>query len=308
MRRRFVALVTLVGFGALSFVMLKLAFWLSDLRNQRHGVVIASKAFTESWVLAELYAQAIERWTDLPVERRFHLGGTLICFHALQNGGVDLYPEYSGTAWLAILKRAPLNDDRAMWTELKRSFRQRYDLEWLSPQPFNSTWALALDQGKATKLGIAQISDLKAHPELRLGLVPEFLARRDGYPGLRSRYGLGFLNAPKSLDPGLMFRSLKAGAVDVVSVNATDARVGRFGLRLLKDDRAFFPTYQIAPLVRRAILEEHPEIRAALARLDGAIDDDTMRALNAEVDVRGAPVARVVSRFLDRCCKAAPRP
>jgi osmoprotectant transport system permease protein len=260
---------------------------------------IGSKNFTEQLILAEMMAQRIEESTGLRVERVFNLGGTMICHEALVEGEIDLYAEYTGTALTAILKsetRPP--DPGGVYALVRGRYRELFGLSWLGPFGFNNTYALAVRRGDAERHGWKTVSDLKRQaPSLRAGFTSEFSGRPDGYPGFREAYGFGF-GAVSDLDPALMYDAVKAGQVDVISAFSTDSRIPGYGLAVLEDDRAFFPPYYSAPVVRGEVLESHPEIKEALSSLEGILDEETMQALNYEVDRKRRKVDKVVDRFL----------
>ncbi|MFQ5528121.1 MAG: glycine betaine ABC transporter substrate-binding protein [Thermoanaerobaculia bacterium] len=257
--------------------------WASSAAGER-TVRIGSKNFTEQLLLGELMAQLIEANTDLRVERRFNLGGTMICHGALASGEIDLYAEYTGTALTAILEQPVIADpDRAHET-VTREYRERFSAEWLRPFGFNNTYAITVRGSDATGRKLQTISDLAAvSGTLRAAFPSEFGERPDGYPGLRRAYGLEFREV-RDVDPGLMYQAIASGEVDVISAFATDGRIAAFDLQPLEDDRGFFPPYQAAPVVRTELLQAHPGLREVLDLLAGHLDDTTMQRLNFEVD------------------------
>ena len=267
-------------------------------RDADDVIVVGSKNFSESWILAEIYAQRIEKTTDLRVKRRHALGSTQICMAAITGGELDLYPEYTGTGLRAILQAAMPTDGASVLDVVRRRFHDEYDLTWGEPMAFDNTYALAMPRAKARALGVSTISDLVAHPELVGGFATEFMARADGYPGLRTHYGLSPTTEPRAMEAGLMYQAADAGEVDVISAYATDARVDKFDLVLLEDDRGFFPPYRAAPLWRGALLRARPELVEALAPLAGRIDDTQMRRLNAQVDIERRDPADVAAQWL----------
>ena len=259
------------------------------------AVKIGSKNFTEQEILGELVAQLIERHTELQVERRFGLGGTGVCHAALAAGELDIYVEYTGTALLDVLSHEVRADADGVFRVVSRAYRDRFDLVWLPPIGFNNTYAIAVRSADAEKRGWQTISDLtEAAGGLSAGFTAEFMERPDGYPGLRRVYRLDFARTA-DLDPGLMYKALADGQVDVICAFATDGRIAAYNLRTLGDDLAFFPPYDAAPVIRGPLLREHPEIRDALVTLAGTINDETMRRLNYAADElkeRPAVVAR----------------
>jgi len=248
-------------------------------------IVIAGKNFTEQDILVYLMADIIEAKTDLKVETKPYLGGTLVVAQALDRGDVDIYPEYTGTALVTILEEPSMNDSQAVYDLVKQRYQAEKDLVWLEPFGFNNTYTLAMRESQANELGIETFSDLQKHaPDLTLGATQEFLERDDGYKGLQEVYNMNFKET-KGMDPGLTYAAVKDGATDVNDAFSTDGRIVAFDLKVLKDDKNFFPPYYAAPVVRQDTLDAHPEIADALNLLAGKIDDTTMSELNAKVDL-----------------------
>jgi len=262
-------------------------------------VVVGSKSFTESRLLSEMLVALLEEHTELEVEHRPDLGGTLVCFTALETGAIDVYPEYTGTGWAVILERAQRSSDPLQtFLTVQADFRARWDLEWLQPLGPNNTYAMAMREERAEELGIRTLSDAARHaPELHGGFSLEFLEREDGYPGLTAFYGLELASA-RGMEHGLVYQAVAAGEVDLIDAYSTDAKLLRYGLRVLEDDRAFFPPYDVAPLARGATLRAHPEISDALERLAFRITDQRMTELNHAVEEERRGFAEVAREFL----------
>jgi glycine betaine/choline ABC-type transport system substrate-binding protein len=259
---------------------------------------IGSKNFTEQFILAELMAQLIETHTDLSVERRFNLGGTMICHGALAAGEIDLYPEYTGTGLMAILDRDLLTDPDRVFEVVRGEYRERFDLEWLKPFGFNNTYAATVRSDAASERKWGTISDLAPHCDsLRAGVTSEFAERPDGYPGLCEAYGLTF-ESTLDFEPALMYQAVAAGEVDVIFAFATDGRIAAYDLQPLVDDKRFFPPYHAAPVVREEVLAAHPDLETVLNRLADKLDDGTMQRLNYEVDEKKRRPSRVAYEFL----------
>jgi glycine betaine/choline ABC-type transport system substrate-binding protein len=249
-------------------------------------IVVGSKNFTESDLLAELVAQQIERRTGLVVERRLHLGGTIVCHEAITAGKIDLYVEYTGTAYTNILRLPPIADPDSVFRVVAAEYRRRFELTWTAPFGFNNTFAILVRRADAERYQLRTISDLaRVAPQWRAAFGYEFLDRADGFPGLARTYGLRFAAPPAGMDLGLTYRALAEGKVDVIAGNSTDGLVAALDLVMLADDRRYFPPYQAAPVVRNAALERHEGLAQALAELGGTISDDEMRRLNALADV-----------------------
>ncbi|MFN2567239.1 MAG: glycine betaine ABC transporter substrate-binding protein [Gemmatimonadaceae bacterium] len=263
----------------------------------RRRVVVASKPFGESYLLAELFAQLLEA-RGVPVERRPGLGATEVAFGALRAGAIDVYPEYTGTGLLVILRERPQSDPLAVFATVQRAFDERFGVRWLPPLGFENTYAIAVRRETARRFGLRTLSDLAGvAPRLTAGLTPDFIGRPDGLPGLRRAYGMRFGDV-RPLAQALKYRALASGGVDVVDGYSTDGLIARYDLVVLEDDRRFFPPYEAAALVGARLRREDPVAIAALSELSGRIDVRTMRELNARVEVRGDPVAGVAAAAL----------
>ena len=262
-------------------------------------VVVASKPFGESYLLAEMFAQLLERH-GLRVDRRPGLGATEIAFAALRTGEIDVYPEYTGTGLLAILGEQPRSDPDEVFARVSREFDRRFDVRWLPPLGFSNSYAIAVRRETADALDLATLSDLaRASPRLVAGFTPDFIGRPDGLPGLERAYGMR-PRAVRALLPAVKYQALAEGGVDVIDGYETDGFIARYDLVVLEDDRTFFPAYDAAALVSRRLTTERPEAIAALTLLSGRLTVDRMRALNARIEVAGEPIARVArSALLD---------
>jgi len=265
---------------------------------------IGSKNFTEQVLLGELAALALER-AGVPVDRRLDLGGTFVCHRALAAGELDLYPEYTGTAYTAILAHPPVSDPAAVRGAVEREYPPRFHAVWAPPLGFENTFALVMRRAQAAELLIASISDLaRRGTGLRPGFGYEFLERADGFTGLAKTYGLRFAQRPAEMDLGLLYAALDQRKVDVVAGNSTDGLIAAMDLVVLRDDRRYFPPYDAAFVVRDAAWS-NPRVRGALERLAGAISPDAMRAMNAAVDRDRRRPSDVAREFLDG---ARPKP
>jgi osmoprotectant transport system permease protein len=253
-------------------------------------LVVGSKRFTESYILGEIVRQTLQA-QGISAEHRQGLGNTGILEQALASGAVDVYPEYTGTIVRELLKR-PQSQGNPSLAELNEWLAPR-GLKAAVPLGFNNTYALAMLESRAAELGISRISDL-LQPKvraLRLGLSHEFMERGDGWPALSAAYKLALTTAP-GLDHGLAYEAIRAGKVDLIDIYSTDAKVGRYQLRVLQDDLGFFPKYD-AVLLMRAAVDVRP-----LARLEGRIDANAMIAMNAQVELDGLSFAEVAKGFL----------
>jgi osmoprotectant transport system permease protein len=264
--------------------------------NER--IRVGSKHFSEQLILGELISQVIERSCHLKVDRRFNLGGTMICHGALVNNEIDIYPEYTGTSLAAILKKRSLPDRTAVLRTVSDEYKKKFDVTWLPTFGFNNTWALITSPKDQLLKDVRRISDLKSiAPNLQVGLTAEFAERPDGYPGLVKVYDIHF-GRVKDLDPNLAYSAVAGGELDLAAGNSTDGRIKAFGLEALADDRKFFPPYEAAPVIRNDVLAKHPEINMAFKTISGTIDDSTMQRLNYEVDGLKRSPSAVVQDFL----------
>ncbi len=255
-------------------------------------VVVASKPFGESYLLAEMFAQLLEA-RGIPVQRRLGLGATEIAFAALRTGAIDVYPEYTGTGLVAILHEAPTGDRAAVYRTVAAQFRRRWDLRWLPPLGFENTYAIAVRRATADSLHLATLSDLaRAAPRLRAGLSPDFIGRDDGLPGLARAYGIHFATV-RALLPAVKYQALATRGVDVIDGYSTDGLIARYDLVVLRDDRGFFPPYEAAPLASGTLARREPAAIAALDELAGRLDAGTMRHLNERMEVDGDAAAAV---------------
>lgn len=252
---------------------------------------VGSKRFTESYVLGEILTAAANAAQPGQAVHRRGLGNTAILFEALKAGSIDVYPEYLGTISQEILRHAgpvPLEQVRQELAAL--------GLGAAVPLGFNNSYALAMSEDQARKLGIARLSDLARHPTLRLGLSHEFIGRLDGWPGLAQRYRLA--NQPRSLDHGIAYDALAARQIDVMDIYTTDARIQRMGLRVLEDDLGYFPRYDALLLYRLDAPGRFPVAWHALERLEGSISQQRMIALNAAVELEGRSFDQAAQDFL----------
>lgn len=265
------------------------------LRAQNHSdrpVVVASKPFGESFLLAEMFAQLLEA-NGIRVERRPGLGATEVAFAALRANAIDVYPEYTGTGLIAILRDSTPSDWRNAFDKVSREFTGRYGVRWLAPLGFENTYAIAVTRATADKYQLHTLSDLsRAAPSMIAGLTPDFIGRVDGLPGLQRKYGMKFAGV-RPLSQALKYQALAGGSVGVIDGYSTDGLIKKYDLAVLTDDLHAFPPYEAAALVGPRLAATRPDAIAALSQLSGRLDVTTMRALNARVEVDHEPIAKV---------------
>ena len=253
---------------------------------------VGSKRFTESYILGEIIAQTAKGPGTTAAVHQRGLGNTAILLNALESRSIDVYPEYTGTIAREILKLP----DVPPLAELNARLAPR-GLAVAVPLGFNNSYALAVRSSDARDKGLARLSDLRQHPELRLGLSQEFLGRADGWPNLQRAYKLGF-PPPKGLDHGLAYEAIAGGQVDVIDIYTTDAKLDKYRLTVLADDFGFFPRYDAVLLYRADVPARFPGAWAALAQLEGSLDDAAMRRLNAAAELEGKDIAAIASAWL----------
>jgi osmoprotectant transport system substrate-binding protein len=260
-------------------------------------VRVGSKNFTEQLILGEIVAQHLEHRLGGRVSRRLDLGGTLLAHQALVGGEIDVLPEYTGTALTSVLKRQP-EKDPARVLALVRAAYAKWGLEWLPPLGFENTFAMTVRRAEAESRHTSTLTQAAASGTWRLGAGYEFAQRPDGLPGLLHTYGLHLAGMPKTMDLGLLYQALMKNQVDMVAANSTDGLLSVLPVRILEDDRHYFPPYECALVVREAAEREFPGLRAALAELSGRISSATMRRLNYELDGRHRPAREIARNFL----------
>lgn len=261
-------------------------------------IVVGSKNFTEQIILGEVVAQAIERETDLTVDRRLNLGGTLICDRALLTGDIDVYVEYTGTALTAVFNQ-PLGTSRENVTTTVRDLYARSGRALLAPLGFDNTFAMLVRGADARARGLRTIDDAaREAPGWRAAFGYEFLDRPDGYAGLARAYGIRLAEAPRSMDLSLTYRALASGQVDLIAGDATSGLIRALDLVVLEDTRQYFPPYDAVPVARAETLLRHPDVRRAIDRLGGRITAAHMREMNYRVEALRQAPADVARAFL----------
>ena len=261
-------------------------------------VKVGSKNFTEQYVLAEIYAAALEN-AGIKVERKINLGGTLIAHQALVTGEIDLYPEYTGTALISVVKGKVQSDPDAVYKEVKDFYETNFKVTWLKPDAINNGYALLVRPETAAAHNLKTLSDLgKVASTLVLGAGPEFSERADGLPGLKATYGAVFKEFKQFAKLGLRYDALAAKQIEVANGFATDWQIADGKLVALDDDKRLFPPYYVAPVIRQDTLAANPQIAATLDALSPLLDNDTMRKLNARVEKDREEPKDVAKAFL----------
>ncbi|RGE18532.1 glycine betaine ABC transporter substrate-binding protein [Leucobacter sp. wl10] len=261
-------------------------------------ITVGSKDFSENIVLAEMFSALLEEG-GYDVRESLNLGGTQVVFAAMESGKVDIYPEYTGTGLTTQLAEEPLFDADEVYAAVKEGFAEKWDIRWLEPYKINNTWCLAVTQEASEEYGIESISDLAANNgKLRMALTQEFIAREDGLPGLSAKYGGLKFASEQAFAIGLGYQAIANGDADGGVCFRTDGQIAAQDLVVLDDDKSYWPPYYVAPIVRGEVLDAHPDIADLLAPLEDALDEETMRELNWQVDGDKQDPEKVAKEFL----------
>ena len=265
---------------------------------QARPIVVASKPFAESYVLAEVFAQLLEARGHV-VDRRLGLGTTEVALQALARSEIDVYPEYTGTGLAAVLAESSSGGSAAVFRRVSDAFLARWGARWLPPLGFANNYAVAMRRGAADSLGVRTLSGLaRIAPRLSAGFSPDFAGRADGLLGLTEAYdGMEFRDV-RNLLQAVKYQALAEGEVDVIDAYSTDGAVARYDLAVMTDDLGFFPPYDAAPLASRRFYEERPEATLLLSRLAGRIDEAVMRRANERVELAGVTPAQAARELL----------
>jgi len=265
---------------------------------EEKSMTIGSKDFTEQYIVAEMYAQVLEQQGYI-VERKLGLGGTPVAQAAMESGDIDMYPEYTGTGLLTVLKEPLETDPQTVYEIVAAGYLEQFDFIWLDPAPMNNTQALAVPRTLAEERGMFTISDMVAQAEDLIMVGPaEFPEREDGLPGLMENYGEFTLEDYKPVEKGLRYQAVQDGQADVVVAFGTDGEIAAYDLVVLEDDAGMFPPYQVAPVIRAELLEADPAIADTLNAVTVLLTNETMQRLNYEVSGEGREPAEVAEEFL----------
>ncbi|GAC1654076.1 MAG: hypothetical protein NVS9B15_14730 [Acidobacteriaceae bacterium] len=263
-------------------------------------VTVGCKNFTEQLILGEVIAQHLRRRLERRVDGRFYLAGSYICQQAMLAGRIDTYVEYTGTALAAILKESTAARSGVL-AHVRAEYARRFGLEVFPSLGFDNSFAIAMRGDDARRLEVSKLSELgRVSRQLRMGVGYEFLDRIDGYKGMSAKYGLTFAEAPQVMDLGLIYRALLSRQVDVVAGSNTDGQIAALNLRVLEDDREFFPPYEAVPIMRSETLQRVEGLREAMSELSGKISVEAMRAMNLEADGKKRDAGEIASEFLHK--------
>lgn len=274
---------------------------LSGCESKKDTIHIATKPMSEQFILGEMLALLIEENSDLHVKITKGVGGGTSNIHpAMVKGDFDLYPEYTGTGWLVILKKDTLLPPDQFFSELQKEYSREYGLKWVAPYGFNNAYSLAVSNEMAKKYNLKTFSDLALYPALfTFGAEYDFYEINDGYADLCAYYNLKF-KKNLDMDIGLKYEAMKSGKIDVINIFTTDGQLSHANLTVLKDDKHFFPSYYCATIVREETLKEHPELERILEKMNGILTDQEMADMNYKVDVEHRTEREVAVEFLKK--------
>lgn len=262
-------------------------------------IAIGGKKYTEQIILVHILEQLLSDRTDLNIVNKGDLGATNVLHQAMLDKDIDMYVEYTGTAYAIFLdEELDTTDPQIIYDRVQDYYNKEFDMTWLEPFGFNNTYAITVRSEVAEELGLEKISDLKEYaPDFILGSDFDFLERDDGIVNFNKAYGLTWKDNI-GMDPGLMYSAIKEGRVDAIVAYATDGRISRYNLKILEDDLAFFPPYYAAPVVNNDTLEKFPEIADILNELAPHLTMEKMSELNSRVDIDNEPESKVAHDFL----------
>jgi len=252
-------------------------------------------------ILGEIIAQHLENRLHLPVERKLNLGGTLLAHQALLSKEIDLYPEYTGTAFTNVLKHGGVTDPVVVLDRVRTEYATNFHVDLMDPLGFENTFALTVRADDARTRHLETLSDAANDPNgFTLGAGYEFTSRPDGYGTLNATYSIHWNAPPKSMDLGLLYTALLQKNVSMIASSSTDGMLAKSGFKVLTDDKHAFPPYQACIVVREDLLTSNPDLRKTLSELSGKFTDQTMRSLNYFVDVDHKQVRDVAKDFLQK--------
>ncbi len=273
----------------------------SDNSTDEKKVVLACKPMTEQYILGEIIAELIENNSDIKVEKNFGIGGGTSNIHpAMVEGEIDIYPEYTGTGWLTVLKKEPIQDSEELFKAVADEYNNLFGISWSERYGFDNTYALVVRKDTAEKYNIKTFEDLeKVSDKLVIGANPDFFEREDTFKGLKKVYDFNF-KSKKEMDISLRYKALSSGEIDVTTAFNTDPKVEEFNLVLLKDNKHYFQSYHAATLVRNEVIQKYPEIKDILSKLDNQISDEEMLNMNYKVEILKEDPKKVALEFIKR--------
>ncbi len=290
-----------LNYSVLMVIVLSVAYALFSMpgNSVKKEIVVASKPTAEQYILGEIIAQIIENKTDIPVKRMFGVGGgTSNIQPAMLSGEIDVYPEYTGTAWLFVLKNPQINNPDSLYSALKKAYKEQFGFTWACRLGFNNTFTMAMPEYLAKQENIKTFSELAAKSkDFAFGAEFDFFEREDGFAGLSKVYPFNFKEQVE-LDVNLKFQSLENNTVDVINAFSTDSRIRQMNLRVLRDDKDFFPSYQAGIVVRNKTLQQYPELVEIFDGLSGKMTDEKMQELNYEVEIEKKTPEEVAASFI----------
>lgn len=252
--------------------------------SKKDNVVrIGHKNYTEQRLTGQILSVMIENNTDYQTEV-IEFGGTMLCFEALRSDEIDMYAEFTGTAYGAILEQTDVLGQQETYDFVKNAFEEQYGITWLADLGWNNTYILSVTAETAEELGISTVSELAPYADdMIMGCDNEFLGRTDGLPGLKETYDINF-KQELPMDQGLTYAALRDGQLDVNVSFSTDGRIAKFNLVNLEDDKNFFPPYYVVPILKQDYADANPEMVKALWVLEGTFTDEDMQKYNLMVD------------------------
>lgn len=267
--------------------------------SSEKSIVIASKPMTEQFIIAEMLIALVEADTDITVKHNAGVGGGTSNIHpAMIAGEIDIYPEYTGTGWMFVLKEELINDPNDLYIEVKKAYEEEYDIIWSDLYGFNDTFGIAMKRELAESLDVKTYSDLaKVSGQLTFGAEHDFFERDDGFKGITAVYGFEF-DKEVGMDIGIKYQAIESGEVDVINIFSTDGKLKEFDMVVLEDDQYFFPSYFAATLIRAETLEMYPELEAVLGKMDNLINNDEMTEMNYLVEIEKQEASTVARDFL----------
>ena len=270
-----------------------------SLNSKKDKVInIATKPMTEGYILGQMLTELIEQDTDLKVNMTNGVGGGTSNIHpAMLKGEFDIYPEYTGTSWEAVLKKEGSYDE-SKFDELQKEYKEKYNLEYVNLYGFNNTYGLAVNRDIAEKYNLKTYSDLAAvSNNLIFGAEYDFFEREDGYKELQKVYNVDF-KKKIDMDIGLKYQAMKDKKIDVMVIFTTDGQLAISDVVVLEDDKKMYPSYRAGTVVRSEILSKYPELKPVLEKLNNILDDKTMADLNYQVESEGKKPEDVAREYL----------